>query len=65
MNRNEHQERIDFCKRELEWLIKQPTNCTTCTLFDGTATVCKRFGPVPAEFIAQGCDEWDFDDVPF
>lgn len=65
MNRNEHQDRIDYCKRELEWLLATPTNCTTCTQFVSDPKVCKRFGPVPDEFINQGCNEWEFDDVPF
>ena len=53
MNRNEFTDRINYCKRELDWLIAQPTNCTTCAQFVSDAKVCDRYGPVPAEFIDQ------------
>jgi len=65
VNRREFQDHIDYCKRELDWLLAQPTNCTTCAQFDRDVQVCKCFGQVPVEFVMQGCDEWDFDEVPF
>lgn len=65
MNRRKYQDRIDYCRRELEWLMAQPINCTTCAQFDRDAKVCKSFGPVPDDFVAKGCDEWDFDEIPF
>lgn len=38
--------------------------CKTCSQYSGTT--CKRYGEMPpAEVVAQGCDEWEFDGVPF
>ena len=65
MNRREFADRIDYCRRELEWLQAQPANCTTCTQFTAATQTCKRFGPVPAHFVQQGCEEWEFDETPF
>lgn len=63
MNRNEFQDRLNYCRRELQWLEAQSCDCSTCAM--RTDNICKTYGPIPAEFMAQGCDEWVFDDVPF
>lgn len=65
MTRNEFEDRLNYCRRELVFLLEQKINCTTCSLFVRDAKVCQRFGQVPDDFIEKGCDEWDFDDVPF
>lgn len=63
MTRNDLTDRIGFARRDLDFLTQIKTNCTTCDDYDkGT---CKRFGPVPADFVQQGCDDWNYDDVPF
>jgi hypothetical protein len=38
--------------------------CCGCIKFyaDGR---CATHGPVPVDFIKQGCDEWDVNDCPF
>ena len=65
MNRRELTDMILDTKKALTFYEGIAPNCTTCLLSDGDANVCKRFGPVPADFVAQGCDEWEFDEVPF
>jgi hypothetical protein len=65
MNRNEFQDRLNYCRREFEMLSAARTDCTRCANNDATANVCQKFGPIPVEFVAQGCDEWEFDEVPF
>ena len=64
MNRTELDDRISYCRRELQNLEGIPTNCTRCTHYRH-ANECAKYGPIPAEFVARGCDEWEFDDVPF
>lgn len=65
MTRTEFADRIGYCKRELEFLqrVQQDMGCRTCCKFKDDT--CATFGPVPPEFVAKGCDEWEFDDCPF
>ena len=67
MTRTELQERIDYCQRELAWLqgVQIDANCTRCQHKDITTPGCSKYGPIPPEFLLQGCAEWDFDEVPF
>lgn len=65
MNRTEFQDRISYCRRELEWLQGIPMNCTTCEHKELGKTWCKKYGAIPDEFVQIGCDEWVFDEVPF
>jgi hypothetical protein len=38
--------------------------CKSCQHFDGTR--CLQFGEAPPpEVIQAGCDDWEFDGVPF
>lgn len=59
------EDRIGYCQRELQALqrIQGDMGCRTCWSFDGSA--CKTYGPVPPEFVAKGCDDWEFNDCPF
>lgn len=64
MNRNEFEDHVAACRKELEWLVKYDRGCKGCSHFDGGT--CKRFNAQPpAEFLPQGCDHWDYDEVPF
>jgi hypothetical protein len=65
MNRLEFQDRLNFCRRELEALAAVRIGCGTCARFENTNRACKKFGPVPAGFSGQECEEWDYDDIPF
>lgn len=40
------------------------TNCTRCAHNDQRGA-CAKFGPIPADFMTVGCDQWEFDEVPF
>lgn len=65
MTRLDLQDRLNYCRRELDFLTNVQTGCDRCDHFNGDTKTCKTFGPVPADFIAQGCDDWEFNDVPF
>lgn len=59
------EDRICYCRRELQALerVRADMGCRTCWNFDGRE--CKTYGQVPADFIPKGCDDWEFNDVPF
>lgn len=64
MNRNELIDRIGFVERELSVLKNLKTNCTSCDNF--RHSVCHKYRAAPPDdFIIQGCDAWEWDDVPF
>ncbi len=64
MNKQELHDRIGYCQRELVFLQEVQTNCTRCKHYVNDD--CLKFGQkVPQEFVAVGCDEWEFDEVPF
>lgn len=66
MNRAELQDRIDHCRRELQWLADVKTDCTRCSQYDEKGNHCNQYkADVPANFIMHGCEFWDFDEVPF
>lgn len=65
MNRLEFTDRLNYCRREVEFLASVSAGCAACQRFNGDAQVCETFGPVPADFIAVGCADWEFDEVPF
>lgn len=66
MTRTELPERIACCQGEIKFLLdlQTRTNCTSCDHF--ATGICRLYkSEVPADFVKQGCDKWDFDDVPF
>lgn len=64
MNRNEFEDHIAACRREYEWLTAYDRGCKGCSKYQGA--VCTQFKAAPpADFIPQGCDHWDYDEVPF
>lgn len=66
MTRNDIIDRIGYAERELNWLRGLHPNCTNCDDFTKEAGFCKRHGGnPPPEFVQQGCEQWNFDDVPF
>lgn len=64
MNRTEFQDRLNYCRREFEMLSNVKTDCTRCVNNDQRGA-CAKFGQIPADFMSVGCDQWDFDEVPF
>ena len=66
MTRDDITDRISWAQRDLDWLRGLQTNCTTCYDFTNDTGFCKRHGGTPPpDFVQQGCDQWNFDDVPF
>lgn len=66
MTRDDITDRISWAQRDLNWLRGLQTNCTTCDDFTKETGFCKRHGGnPPADFVQQGCDQWNFDDVPW
>ena len=66
MNRTEFEDRMHACRRELEALqaVHADMGCRTCWHY--AAPTCGLYkSPVPAEFVPNGCDQWDYNDVPF
>ena len=65
MTRTELADRIGYCRKELTGLEAIVTGCQSCQeLQDGA---CRLYGPVPADFMAKGCDDWVISDeiIPF
>jgi hypothetical protein len=57
-------DRICYAERDLNWLRSLVPNCLNCD--DHKDGYCKRFSASPpADFLQQGCEHWNFDDVPF
>ena len=65
MNRFELIDRIAFCQRELESLQHTQPGCANCITRIADTTRCKKYGPIPQEHYATGCDDWAWDDIPF
>lgn len=64
MNRNELIDHIAFTERELAYYKQLNTGCSTCEHFANG--YCRQHqGNPPPDFIASGCADWNFDDVPF
>ncbi|MEG1678641.1 MAG: hypothetical protein RR326_00990 [Stenotrophomonas sp.] len=58
-------ERIKVLQREITFLESIRANCGSCDAFTGRG--CKRAGGIepPPEVKAQGCPEWQWDEIPF
>lgn len=65
MNRNDLTDRIAYAERDIAFLKQIKTNCTTCEHYNASGFCKLHQGKPPAEFVAIGCDDWLFDDVPF
>ena len=65
MNRLQLEDVILDTKKALKFYEAIATNCTTCVSHNGGR--CEKFHShhIPADFIQQGCGDWDFNDVPF
>lgn len=64
MTRAEIQAKIDLFRRELKTLEAIKISCANCDHF--ATGQCKKFQAVPpAEVQAVGCDEYEYDEIPF
>jgi hypothetical protein len=50
-------------RRMLNTLDAVKVECRTCIAWAGAT--CEKYGPPPADVVSVGCDEWQFDDIPF
>jgi hypothetical protein len=53
--------------RLYEQVLKSGVNCRECVHSDkGTPSSCRRWGLIPPPDVqAVGCDEWQYDHIPF
>jgi len=67
MSRAQLEDRINFCKRELDYLMALKPSCNNCENIRYKTAFCNKFQQeVPAEYLhGNDCPEWSFDDVPF
>ena len=65
MTRTELADRIDYCQKELTHLQSVNANCQSCIFRVTETRDCSKYGPIPADFMLKGCDDWQYDDVPF
>ncbi len=50
---------------ELKWLQDIEPNCHRCIHCTVAESKCAKFGEIPADFMAVGCDKWELDLIPF
>ncbi len=67
MTRNELTDMILDTKKSLSFYENITTSCSHCEHLVGDASACRKYGPVPQEYVSQPneCADWSFDDVPF
>jgi hypothetical protein len=64
MNGTQLQMQKEALNQMLERLSAITVSCRTCEQFSGVR--CLKYDSIPpAEVVAVGCDEWEFDGVPF
>lgn len=65
MDRNNLKEMIELHRRRLRELETIKTGCHSCTFFEARGR-CDRWGQhVPTEHQPTGCDDWQYDFIPF
>lgn len=64
MNKESLQHRIELLTQELEYHQNIKTNCSNC--YHSGNDVCLMWdAKVPDDVKLIGCDDWEFDNVPF
>jgi hypothetical protein len=64
VSRQTVQEIVGFYRGRVEHFNQMPMNCSDCRFLRGT--YCQHWrDAVPDEFKASGCDDWQWDGVPF
>lgn len=65
MKRAEIQTKIELYRRELKMLEAIKISCANC-IFSRNSKWCDKFNAEPpAEVWAAGCDEYEYDEIPF
>jgi len=65
MNKDTLQNRINLLQQELEYHQNIKTNCSTCEHSQGVGFCLMWDCSVPDDVIQVGCNDWEFDNVPF
>ena len=64
MTRTQFEAMLLDLRRQLEIYERADRGCRGCIRYVGGKCLLYD-SEVPEEFVAQGCDEWRYDDVPF
>ena len=59
------QQRIETLQKELEFHQGIKTNCSSCEHSDGLGFCLMWDCEVPDDVANIGCDDWEFDNIPF
>ena len=65
MNKRELEDTVLDCKKMLAFYEGMRTNCKTCDHKNIHFDCAKHGQRVPEEYRDVGCDDWEYDDVPF
>ena len=65
MNRNELTDAILDTKKAMTFYESIKTDCTTCEHLGAKNKCHLHDSTVPDDFIATGCDQWQYNDAPF
>ncbi len=66
MNRAQFENHVELQRRLVEFYEKYPRGCAGCVYFKQESAFCDYYKQtVPADFQPKGCDQWEYDDVPF
>lgn len=64
MKKFEIEAKIELFSKELEHLKRIKINCQNCEFYQ--QSLCGKFQAAPpTEVLAVGCDEFNFDEIPF
>lgn len=64
MNRAQLAAKLELFKSEVLALEQIKPTCTIC-IFGQQPLKCDKWGNVPKEVWAKGCDDWLWDEIPF
>lgn len=65
MNRKGLEDMILDTKKMLTFYEGIKADCTSCTQRGAQNKCLLHDAIVPDEYISQGCDQWEYDEVPF
>jgi hypothetical protein len=66
MGKEEWHKMLSFHKNEVARLQALSPSCHSCSQYMMRDKTCAKFNARPPdEVLAEGCDEWDMDSIPF
>lgn len=58
--------KLELFRREVKMLESIPIKCPTCVNYQPVKGVCVKYQQSPpASVIETGCEEFEYDDIPF